>query len=301
MHNRLRLLQAATALLYLGPLLAGLAGQGWAMIPLFTAIFVLWSVIVRPHLWPTALTDFTKADAIVPLASLIATQILLVTLCFALGRGTGGVMGLNLALPFYWPAALSFLSIPLSRMVWNPDQTEAIAGFDPLLHKASPAEALQPSALAQSMVAEVLALPDDVGEADLQAHLTAISAHIDALHIRDALERALRGPITRAQTNRVGAKAMIVHATDPDVAQLLSGTAYPAHAFTLAAQDDDLLILFATRCARALEDDPPLALDCPAIPALTSAAQTASPEARAALLRLAGLLRQNLMSDPTTL
>ena len=31
MHNRLRLMPGATALLYLGPLLAGLGGFGWAM------------------------------------------------------------------------------------------------------------------------------------------------------------------------------------------------------------------------------------------------------------------------------
>ena len=344
MQNRLRLLQAATAVLYLGPLVAGLAGRGWAMIPLFTAIFVLWSVIIRPHLWPTSLRDLAKPEAIVALAALAATQILLVALCFAIGRGAGGVMGLRLSLPFYWPAALSFVAIPLSRLVWNPEQTADLAGFDPLLHQALRTSALRPEApaqpkvaqtmvpqttlaestvaqttvaqtmvaqttlaestvpqstvtpstLAQSMVAKVLALPGDVGAADLQAHLAALAAHVDAFQIRDALEPAAGGQITRA-----GAKAMIVHATDPAVAGRLSGSGYPARAFTLAGPDDGLLTLFATRAARVLEDHPDLARDYPAIPALTQAAQTANPPARAALLRLADQLRQSPPADPT--
>lgn len=324
MQNRLRLLQAATAVLYLGPLVAGLAGQGWAMIPLFTAIFVLWSVIIRPHLWPTSLRDLAKPEAIVALAALAATQILLVALCFAIGRGAGGVMGLRLSLPFYWPAALSFVAIPLSRMVWNPEQTADLAGFDPLLHQALRTSALRPEApapstvapstvpqttlaqsmvapsmvapstVAQTLVAKVLALPGDVSEADLQAHLAALAAHVDAFQIRDALEPAAGGQITRA-----GAKAMIVHATDPAVAERLSGSGYPARAFTLAGADDDLLTLFATRAARVLQDHPDLAPDYPAIPALTQAAQTANPPARAALLRLADQLRQSPPADPT--
>ena len=201
-------------------------------------------------------------------------------------------------------------------MVWNPEQTADLAGFDPLLHQALRTSALRPEApapsmlpqttVAQTMVAElvvdqttvakVVALPGDVGEADLQAHLAAIAAHVDAFQIRDALEQAARGQITRA-----GAKALIVHATDPDVAERLSGSGYPARAFTLAGLDDDLLTLFATRAARVLEDFPHLALDYPAIPALTQAAQTANPPTRAALLRLADQLRQSLLADPTPL
>ena len=281
MQNRQRLLQAATALLYLGPLLAGLAGQGWVMIPLFTAIFVLWSVILRPHLWPSTLGDFTTAEAIVALTSLVATQVLPAALCFAAGRGIGGVIGAQVALPAYLPAAISLLSVPLSRLVRNPDQTEPIAGFDPLLHKPGSTSPVPPATLAETMIGQLVALPDDVGEAVLQAHLTAIAADVDATLIRQALGHAT--PITRA-----GRKAMIVHATDPDVAELLSGTAYAAHAFTLAV-DDDLLTLFAARAARALEDAPHLAPDFPTIPALTTAAEAATPEIRAALLRLAGL------------
>jgi hypothetical protein len=48
MHNKLRLLMGTTALLYLGPLLAGLRGFGWPVVPVFAAIFVLWLIVLRP-------------------------------------------------------------------------------------------------------------------------------------------------------------------------------------------------------------------------------------------------------------
>lgn len=283
MTHRLRLLQAATALLYLGPLLAGLAGQGWATIPVFAAIFVLWSVILRPRLWPARLADLARGEALVAMASLIATQLLLIALCFAFARGIGGVMGLEPPLPFWLPAAISFLSVPLSRLVWDP-ATEAEAGFDPLLHRPGPVSALSPDDLARTLIAELSALPETLSETELQAHLGAISAHVDAVLIRRAL--ADTRPTTTAR------KAMIVHATDPDVAELLSGSAYPAEAFQAAGSDSALLQLFATRCARALEDEPALSADCPAPTDLADAARAADPGARDALLRLEGLLRQ---------
>jgi hypothetical protein len=288
MTDRFRLFQTATALLYLGPLLAGLSGQGWAMVPVFSAIFVLWSVILRPHLWPARPGDLIRPEALVALLSLLATQILLVTLCFALGRGIGGVMGLHGVLPAYLPAALSFLSVPLSRLVWNPDQTEALTGFDPLRHRpADPA----PEDRTQTLLAEILSLPDDVEEDELQARLSAIG--LDALVIRRTLQEAALDP----RFTRAGMKALIVHATDPEVAGLLSGSAYPAQVFDLLGAEDEVMTLFATRCARVVEDDPQLAADCPS-PAAVIAAAGPDAASGTALMRLAGLLQD---AQPGTL
>jgi hypothetical protein len=143
MHNRLRLLKGATALMYFGALLAGLAGHGWAMVPAFVAVFVLWSVILRPHLWPASLSEIGTEGAVVPLAALVATQALLVVLCFGFGRGIGGVMGVQPDLPHWLPLALAFLAVPLSRLVWNPRVMARVPGFDPLRHElvAGPDEA----------------------------------------------------------------------------------------------------------------------------------------------------------------
>lgn len=280
MTDRFRLFQATMALLYLGPLLSGLSLQGWDKVPLFTAIFVLWSVILRPHLWPSRPGDIARPEAVVALLALVATQILLVSLGFTLGRGIGRLLGLEGLLPEYLPAALSFLSVPLARMVWNPDQTETVTGLE--AQPLGPAEAQIPAPQdpAQKRLAQLLALPDDAREAEVQARLAAIGQ--DPLTLRRALE-AIPHP------SRAGLMALILHATDPDVAEPLSGSAYPAQVFARLGQDAGLLALFAARCARLLQAAPQLAADCPPAAALTEAAATAQ-EAGAALTQLAALL-----------
>ncbi len=94
--------QATAALLYLGPLLAGFCGQGFLMSPLFIALLVLRTLLL------------TTEPAPLPLAAYLAPRILLILLCFALGRGFGGVLGLTPTIPVLLPALLSFLAIPLA-------------------------------------------------------------------------------------------------------------------------------------------------------------------------------------------
>ena len=285
MHNRLRLLRVFTALLYFGPALAGLMGQGWGMVLAFAALFLLWSVILRPHLWPTKMSDLRRSLAAVALAALVATQLLLVIVCFGLGRGIGGVLALKPDLPAFLPLALSFLALPLSRMIWNPRAMADTAGLIPILPRRVPSGD-DPSAPVAEMLAQVMALPEDVAEDDVQAHLTAISAHLDPVVIRPALGDAIAG----GMATRACRKALIVHATDPEIGGLLAGTAYPAQAFAAAGQDADLLGLFARRCNLALEDEPDLAADCPSAAVLAQAARECRDAVTASEInRLAGL------------
>ena len=169
MPDRLRLFRVSTALLYVGPLLAGLMGQGWAMVLAFVVVFLLWSVIVRAHLWPMTLADLGRSEAAVALASLVATQAVLVIVCFAVGRGIGGVLALKPALPAVLPLALSVLSVPLSRLLSGPHGMVETAGFDPVWRDVTPARAgsqareraMMPELLAAEMLAPILALGDE--------------------------------------------------------------------------------------------------------------------------------------------
>lgn len=267
MSTRLRFLQAATALLYLGPLIAGMAGQGWAMVAPFLGIFMLWSVILRPHLWP-APGELGRREALVPLLALIATQALIVVLCMALGRGVAGVFGLRLALPLWLPAAISFLSVPLCRLSWRFE--EAAPGFDPLRHRWAAPEAEGPEVL----IAALSRLPETAGELEIEAHLLASRA--DPQAVRQALAAA-PGPVF--------ARARLVHATEPGTAQLFAGSRYAASLFP--PQD---MALYAARALRVVEDDPALAADFPPPETLLDAARGA-PEAAESLQRLAGLIR----------
>ena len=120
MENRRRFTMVANALLYFGPLLAGLAGFGWALIPVFTAIFVLWLIILQPYEFPINKAEWLSPDAWVAVAARAAVQLLLVVALFAVGRGIGGILGAMTGFPTLLPVAISFLSIPLARMIWDP-------------------------------------------------------------------------------------------------------------------------------------------------------------------------------------
>ena len=285
MHNRLRLLRLFTGVVYFGPLLAGLTGQGWAMVPAFVGIFLLWSVILYPQMWPHSAADLALHEAAVALATLIATQALVVVGLFAVGRGIGGVMALQPALPDVLPVALSLVAVPLARLVWNPRVAAAQAEFDPVLQVAAPTHRKGDAA---EMVAPLMALGDEVTEDVVQQHLSAISDHIDPVLIRQVLGDAVAG----GRASRVAVKALIVHGTDPAISNLMSGSAYPAQAFAAAGRDAELLTLFARRCVMALGDEPDLAADCPGVAAIARAAQQVGDPARTALNRLAGMMAQ---------
>lgn len=287
MHNRLRLLRLLTGVLYFGPLLAGLMGQGWAMVPVFLGVFLLWSVLVHPQMWPQSAGDVARQEAMVALASLVATQALLVVVLFAMGRGIGGVLALKPVLPVYMPAALSFLAVSLAQLIRTGPAGPAQAGFTPPPAENSVARPVDGGA--EAMLAHLMTLGDDVAEEVVQQHLSAIASHVDPVVIRRHLSDAVAG----RRASRVAAKALIVHATDPAISDLLAGTEYPGQAFVAAGRDADLLTLFARRCMMVLEDEPDLASDCPDVTALLHVAgETSDAVARIALNRLAGLLEQ---------
>ena len=120
MFNKITLLRGATALLYLGPLMAGLAGGGWALVPFFSLFFVLWLVFLRPELWSDTRPVNATGPAWLPLASRAAVQVFLVTIYFGTGRGLGGVLGFAESIPFWLPVVLSCGAILIGRLVWNP-------------------------------------------------------------------------------------------------------------------------------------------------------------------------------------
>jgi hypothetical protein len=119
---QLTLFRGATALLYFGPLLAGLGGAGWPFVPGFLAVFVLFLNIVRPSLFRRMISDWTDPGAWIPLFTQVLVQLLLIVVCFAVGRGLGGVVQSMPPISPYWALALSFLAIPLCRwLAIQPD------------------------------------------------------------------------------------------------------------------------------------------------------------------------------------
>jgi hypothetical protein len=112
MLNRISALRLATALLYFGPLLAGLSGAGWAFLPIFVVLFVLWVLFLHPEL--------SAAPEWLPLLERAAAQALLVAILFGVGRGLGGVNGLQVPLPVWLTVMFSVAAIFLGRIICNP-------------------------------------------------------------------------------------------------------------------------------------------------------------------------------------
>lgn len=249
MSNRLRLLQGATALLYFGPLLAGLGGFGWAVVFVFAAIFMGWLFILRPQQWPRKLADWARPEALISLLTQGVVQLLLVALSFGIGRGIGGVLGAVPAFPLMLPLAISFLSIPLARMIWDPWQA---GQMDVLLDDAlakleagqeDVTEGLQARvSIAERLVHELGKLPEDSDAALLQQHLAAMATQAG----HDALWVALMDRIYDGSANALQRKAAVVHATLGAVVDQLAGASYPLALFR-EVKSLDLLALFAGR------------------------------------------------------
>ncbi len=289
MQNRLRLLMGANTLLYFGPLLAGLGGYGWEIVPVFAAIFMLWLVILRPQDWPQSFDDWRLQRIIIAVAARMTVQLLLVTMLFGIGRGIGGALGTIAAFPLMLPIAVSFLSIPLARLVWDPRKAaEADAIVAKALEKLAAANLpIHPrdaaARISDGILAPLYALPDTVEESVLDQHLAVLAKIAPPESIRDALvARAQGGTATRAAV-----KALIVLATSPALAESIGGD-MPNLAFAAAGTDPELLELFARRCAALLEQDDDIWPECPPVRLISHAADiTPNPVTAAALRHLA--------------
>ena len=287
-------MRGATALLYLGPLLAGLGGFGWAQVPVFVVIFVLWLIILRPQHWPRRLSDWQKPEALITLAAQAATQALLVVLSFGIGRGIGGVTGFAPALPVLLPVGISALAIPICRLIWTP--TQATQADQPLKDASAaietgrplPGPGVEALQLAMEMLKPLAALPAGTPVAEVEAHLTALARHLGHETLSAAL-RTAPDPALR--------RALMIHASQPAALRALADAAYPVQALTAASGEGALVALLATRLTAALRVVPQLVGDCPTPDRVLAASiGLGDPAAEAALRELATVL--GLLIDP---
>lgn len=265
MKKRLRLLMGATALLYLGPLVAGLAGYGWPVVPVFTVIFVLWLIVMRPHEFPATLTEWLSPTGLIGALARIAVQLVLVALCFGIGRGIGGILGYLPAFPLAFPLGISILSIPLSRLLWNPVKEreldkfldQALTQIDGAVKEvsASPAD----PKLAESLMQPLNGLPPDESDAKIWDHLTQLRGSVDEDLMLDVLLRW-------AEENRAAPpalRALMLLGSDGGVIERSVEPALPVLVLRAIQQDAALVAGFARRLTAALAEDEDLWGVCP--------------------------------------
>jgi hypothetical protein len=263
------MLMGATALLYIGPLMGGLGGYGWAIVPVFLALFLLWLYILRPQLWPRNFHEWTQYQAWVTFGTTAATQLLLVAMLFGVGRGIGGTLGITLPLGPMLPISISFLAIPLARLFWDASKhTDINDVIDIGYHHAQQpiAPSTDPALItARAMIAPLSDLPDDTPPQVIAQHLTALSAHTQSPALRAALlERHRAKAASRADT-----LALILHSTDAGLINEVADDG-PTLTLNLLPDDAELIALFANRLAVALFQDPEIWGKCPSTDLLSA-------------------------------
>jgi len=299
---RHRLFLVASALLYMGPLVAGLAGYDWQMIPVFTLIFLLWLVVMRPATLPANLADWMSAKVLVTFVGLLLVQVVLVSLCFGIGRGIGGIMiGALATVPVWVPPLMSLMSVPLARLLWNPAASSP--EMDAFLDKATAdllamnarlgashdqdsqalsAQLARARTEAAPFVDALRALPETAGDAAIEAILQRSGSQIPPTSLLDALSAlADAGQITPLQR-----RAFILQMSDTACADLHLGTGQIARAFEIAGEHGPRLKLFAERTAQLLTARPIAMMDAPATARVRDAAPR-HPVAESALRALA--------------
>ncbi|RUS59897.1 hypothetical protein EGN72_11375 [Pseudorhodobacter sp. E13] len=262
MIHRLRLMMGATALLYFGPLLAGLGGHGWAVVPVFAAIFMLWLVIMRPQDFPRNLSDWQRPEALIAFAARGAVQLLLVLVCFGIGRGIGGVLGSLPPFPLMLPIGISFLAIPLARLIWDPRKAQDMDAVltDALAQIETGTAVGSDFSYAKAVLAPLNGLPDDVTEAELESHLDAIRALVDeAMTFEVLLEQVNSG-----EASLPSQRALMLLASDGAALERMADLRdAPVKALQALRQDAALVARMAQRLVTALRQDPDVWPDCP--------------------------------------
>ncbi|MGQ0567728.1 MAG: hypothetical protein ACT4OK_22050 [Gemmobacter sp.] len=261
--NRLNLLMLVSVMLYAGPVIAGLAGFGWGVVPAFVVIFLAWNVVMRPAQWPRDPAAWREPAVQTGAALQVVVLAVVVLVCFGAGRGIGGVVGYLPPLPLVVPLFLSLAAVPLARLIHDPRQA---AGMDTLLDdaihrlKSFDKDVAFPSAdarhildgtrLALRLLQPVQDLPADTTPGVIGQHLAAIATQVDDARLREALvERAEgHGPSRPLLT------ALALHATDGRRMEMLGlDTVDPA--FAALPHDVDVMALYARRAVAAVAED----------------------------------------------
>lgn len=298
MRNRLRLAMVATALLYLGPLMAGLAGYGWGMVPAFAVIFLLWLIVMRPKLWPRDPAAWQQRDVIVAAAAQFMVQVLIVVLCFGIGRGIGGVAGVVPMWTPMFPLALSLVAIPLTRIVGDSGTDAQINGFpdDAAQHPGGASSQANPRLA--SALAPVLDLT--AGTPDAAAIGVVDRALGAAGGLNTAALPALVGQLDAVGASRPAARrALVLWATRPEVLDDQSHRGALKAGFAVTWADTNLLHLYAERALPLIEARPAAWPDFPDVSEVRHSIDKANPTDLNALLeRLADRLQGAMQSTP---
>lgn len=269
MLTRMRLVKGATALLYIGPLIAGLCGFGWSMLAPFAAIFIVWLMVLRPEQWPASPEEWLTGQAWLAALAQVLSQIVLVAVLFSIGRGLGGLADIGtVAINPVLPLSVSFVAIPLCRMLWDSHEAASLGYF--LDEEAESAHAESAAGDAARAVIPLLNLPDTAPDAQVASAVADTLAVVTADMRLDALCAALAAPHRSHAALRRG---LVLWATEPEIVAPGLVPEGMAKAFTFANGNPDILRLYVPRAVALLAAFPNRAQDFPQPQSLREAAE----------------------------
>lgn len=271
MLTRLRLLKGATALLYIGPLFAGISGMAFGILVPFVVIFVVWLLVLRPEQWPATADEWMTAPALGAAVTQVLSQILLVFVLLGAGRGIGALAGFLPVVNPIFPLAVSFLAIPLCRLLWDARAAADQGIF--LDDEAEAAEAPRALAEANASILTLLNLADDAPDAEVGTQVAKVMTVVSAGLRLDALAGAL------SQTGRSHAalrRALVLWSSEPEIVAPGRVPGGMANAFAIADGNGDLLRLYVPRALALIAAFPDVATDFPTPAQLRQAAEDGS-------------------------
>lgn len=298
MKRRLLILKLAAALLFAGPLVAGLGGQGWAAMPVFLLVFLLWQVVMRPADWRRTPLEWAQAPVLAGAVLRIAVLVVLVALLFGLGRGIGAVLG---HLPVIHPAApvlASLMAVALARLSWDPVKGEQMEAFlDDALAQVRGAGGSGPGVEEEmhDIILPLLHLPEETPDAEARAAVERLAVHGDWAALIETLREAL---IYTDQPAIAARRGLVLWTTDPATVDRLRSCAMPCTGWSAAAGHPGVEPLYAERALEALNAHPGRWEDFPLPDDLRENAATApDPETARALNALANALEEAQRRD----
>ncbi len=271
MLTRMRLLRGATALLYIGPLVAGMCHFGWGLVAPFTLIFVVWLMVLRPEQWPASPQEWLTGSAWLAALAQILSQVALIAVLIGIGRGIGALAGFLPVVNPVLPLSISFLAIPLCRMLWDAREAADHGYF--LDEDAEAAHAPRVVAEAGKAIVPLLNLPDSASDAQVTAAISKALSVASAYLRLKALVAALAQPGRSHLALRQG---LILWASEPETVASGQVPHAMSAAFSFAEGSPDLLRLYLPRAIALIAAFPNRAADFPVPARLRQAAVAAS-------------------------
>ena len=268
MRLQIHLLRGANGLLYLGPLVAGMSGFGWGMVASFTAIFVAWLIVLRPEQWPATWAEWSLATSWLSALTIVLSQVALIAVLFAIGRGLGALAGFLPMINPQVPLAISFMAIPLGRMLWNAEEAADRGIF--LDEEAEAASAPRVAAAAASAIVPLLNLADDAPDQIVARAVADVMASTSAELRLKTLAAALAQPDRSHAALR---RTLILWASEPEVVVLGAVPQAMALAYVIADRNGDLLRLYVPRALALIAAFPERSSGFPSPAALRDAAE----------------------------